>query len=268
MRYSQKAMDEVSEQSTFEFKARSRRLWRFLIDFVAPPKCLVCREAVLEPASLCLSCWTNLKQIDAPYCNVLGTPFAYDPGEGAVSPAAMSDPPGWDRARAAVAYDEASRGLVHALKYRDTMEAGLLMARLMGRAGRQVIQDADIIIPVPLHRFRLWSRRFNQAAFLAQQISRQFAKPYLTNVLLRSKASRSQVGLSFEERRKNVAKVFHVRPEATVQMTGRRILLVDDVLTTGATAGSCAAVLKKAGATQVDVLTFALVLEPKRPHIE
>jgi ComF family protein len=261
-------MDEVSEQSTFQFKAWGRRLWRRVIDFVAPPKCLVCREAVLEPASLCLSCWANLKHIDAPYCNVLGTPFAYDQGEGAISPAALADPPNWDRARAAVAYDEASRGLVHALKYRDTMEAGLLMARLMARAGRPVIQEAAVIIPVPLHRFRLWSRRFNQAAFLAQQISRQFAKPYLTDVLQRSRASRSQVGLSFETRRKNVAKVFHVKPEAAGHMTGRRILLVDDVLTTGATAGSCAAVLKKAGAAQVDVLTFALVLEPKRPHIE
>jgi ComF family protein len=263
-------MDEVSEQSTFQlqFKAWSKRLGRNLIDFVAPPKCLVCREAVLEPASLCLSCWTNLKHIDAPYCNVLGTPFAYDQGEGAISPAALADPPNWDRARAAVAYDEASRGLVHALKYRDIMEAGLLMARLMARAGRPVIQEADIIIPVPLHRFRLWGRRFNQAAFLARQISRQFATPCLTDVLLRTKVSRSQVGLNFDERRKNVAKVFDVKPERSGHVRGRRILLVDDVLTTGATAGSCAAILKKAGAARVDVLTFALVLEPKRPHIE
>jgi ComF family protein len=261
-------MDEVSAQSTYPFKAWGRRLWRRAIDFVAPPKCLACREAVLEPASLCLSCWANLKHIDAPYCNVLGTPFAYDQGEGAISPAALADPPNWDRARAAVAYDEASRGLVHGLKYRDTMEAGLLMARLMARAARQIIQEADVIIPVPLHRFRLWSRRFNQAAFLAQQISRQFAKPCLTDVLLRSKASRSQVGLSFDERRKNVAKVFDVTAKGIGHITGRRILLVDDVLTTGATAGSCAAVLKKAGAARVDVLTFALVLEPRRPHIE
>jgi len=261
-------MDEVSAQSRFQFKAWSRRLWRSLIDFVAPPKCLVCHVAVLEPASLCLSCWANLKHIDTPVCNVLGTPFAYDQGEGAISPAALADPPNWNRARAAVAYDEASRGLVHGLKYRDTMEAGLLMARLMARAGRPVIQEADVIIPVPLHRFRLWSRRFNQAALLAQQISRQFGKPCVTDVLLRSKASRSQVGLSFDERRQNVAKVFHVTAEGIGHISGRRILLIDDVLTTGATAGSCAAVLKKAGATQVDVLTFALVLEPRRPHIE
>jgi ComF family protein len=260
-------MDEVSEQLTYPFRTWGRRVWRSLIDFLVPPKCLVCHEAVLEPASLCLSCWANLKHIDVPYCNVLGIPFAYDQGVGAVSPAALAASPNWDRARAAVAYDEASRSIVHALKYRDTMEAGLLMARLMARAGRQVIQEADIIIPVPLHRFRLWSRRFNQAAFLSQQISRAFAKPYRTDVLLRRKASRSQVGLSFDERQKNVAKVFHATPEGAGQIAGRRILLIDDVLTTGATAGSCAAILKKAGAANVDVLTFALVLEPKRPHI-
>ena len=267
MRHLQKDMDEVSEQPTYSFTAWGRRLGRRVIDFLAPPKCLVCHEAVLEPASLCLSCWAHLRMIDAPVCNVLGIPFAYDQGEGAISPAALADPPPWDRARAAVAYDEASRRIVHGLKYRDTMEAGLLMARLMARAGQPLIQEADMVIPVPLHRFRLWSRRFNQAAFLSQQISRQFGKAYRSDVLLRTKASRSQVGLSFDERRKNVAKVFHVAPEGFGHLAGRRILLVDDVLTTGATAGSCAAVLKKAGAAHVDVLTFALVLEPKRPHI-
>ena len=260
-------MDEASEQSTYSFRAWGRRFGRQVIDFLAPPKCLACHEAVLEPASLCLSCWANLKLIDAPVCNVLGIPFAYDQGEGAISPAALAEPPPWDRARAAVAYDEASRRIVHGLKYRDTMEAGLLMARLMARAGQPLIREADVVVPVPLHRFRLWRRRFNQAAFLSQQISRQFGKAYRSDVLLRNRATRSQVGLGFDERRKNVAKVFQVLPGGVGHIAGRRVLLVDDVLTTGATAGSCAAVLKKAGAAQVDVLTFALVLEPKRPHI-
>jgi ComF family protein len=194
-------------------------------------------------------------------------PFAYDQGAGAISAAALADPPPWDRARAAVGFDDASRGLVHAFKYRDTMEAGLLMARLMGRAGRQLLAEADVIIPVPLHRWRLWRRRFNQAAYLSHQVARVVAKPVCTNVLVRTKASRSQVGLKQDERRKNVARIFAVVPERISVIAGRRVLLVDDVLTTGATAGSCAAVLKKAGAAQVDVLTFALVLEPRRPHI-
>ena len=255
------------EQSRFQFKVWGQQRWRGLIDFIVPPKCLICRNAIVDPASLCLLCWNKLKQIDAPVCNVLGTPFAYDQGAGAVSAAALADPPNWERARAAVAFDDASRGLVHALKYRDTMEAGLLMARMMGRAGHELIGQADVIIPVPLHRWRLWSRRFNQAAFLAQQLSRKFSKPLRTGVLLRTKSSRSQVGLKQDERRKNVAKVFAVAPDGISHIAGRKVLLIDDVLTTGATAGSCAAALKKAGAAEVDVLTFALVISPLRSHI-
>jgi ComF family protein len=260
-------MDEEADSAKFSFRHAGRQAWRKLIDFIVPAKCLICRQSVIDPASLCLACWQGLTQIDAPVCDVMGTPFAYDQGEGAVSAAAIALPPNWDRARAAVGYDDFSRQLVHALKYRDTMEAGLLMARLMGRAGANLVRDADVIVPVPLHRWRLWNRRFNQAAFLAQQLSRQFGKPYKTDILLRRVATRSQVGLKHEERQKNVTKVFEVTPEGFSHISGCRVLLVDDVLTTGATAGSCAASLKKSGAAAVDVLTFALVLEPKRPHI-
>ena len=260
-------MDEAGAGSKFRFMTGARRHWRTVVDFLVPPRCLACRETVLDPASLCPSCWERLKLIEAPVCNVMGTPFVYDQGEGAVSAAALADPPSWDRARAAVAFDEASRGLVHALKYRDTMEAGLFMARLMGRAGQALLEQADVIIPVPLHRLRLWRRRFNQAAFLAQQIARHKSKDLQTGVLVRAKASRSQVGLKLADRRKNVAKIFKVRPEGISHVAGRKVLLVDDVLTTGATAASCATTLKEAGAKQVDVLAFALVIEPRRPHI-
>ena len=260
-------MDEAGARSDFDVMAGLRRAWTSTIDFIVPPKCLVCRDNVQTPASLCLTCWLGLTHIETPVCEVLGIPFAYDQGAGAVSAAALAEPPAWDRARAAVGFDDGSRGLVHALKYRDTQEAGLFMARLMGRAGRELLAEADIILPVPLHRFRLWQRRFNQAAFLAQQLARISHKCLRTDVLLRTKASRSQVGLKQEERRKNVAKVFAVAADGIASISGRRVLLVDDVLTTGATAGSCAATLKRAGAARVDVLTFALVLEAKRPHI-
>jgi ComF family protein len=261
------AMDDEATPSQFQFAAWGKGAWRNLIDFIVPPKCLTCREPVLDPASLCLACWGKLKNIEAPVCNIMGTPFAYDQGAGAISAAALTDPPNWDRARAAVAYDEASRGLVHALKYRDTMEAGLFMARMMGRAGRELVADADIIIPVPLHRWRLWSRRFNQAAFLSQHLARSFGKPSHTDVLLRRKPTKSQVGLKQDERRKNVAKAFEVSPDGVSHLAGAKVLLVDDVMTTGATAGTCATVLKAAGAAQVDVLTFALVISPSRSHI-
>ena len=260
-------MEEAGAPSKFHIKVAVQQGWRALVDFIVPPKCLLCREALIDPASLCLACWNTLKHIDAPVCNMLGTPFAYDQGRGAVSAAAVADPPTWDRARAAVAYDEVSRGLVQALKYRDTMEAGLLMARMMGRAGRELLEQADVIIPVPLHRWRLWSRRFNQAAFLSHQLALRASKPLQTDVLVRTKASRSQVGLKPEERRKNVAKIFAVVPNGISHIAGRKVLLIDDVLTTGATAASCAATLKTAGAAQVDVLAFALVISPARSHI-
>jgi ComF family protein len=260
-------MDGPASPPKIDHAALRRRLWRRFVDFLTPPKCLSCRGAVGDGATLCAFCWQKLNFIEAPICDVLGTPFPYDPGPGAISPAAMAEPPRWDRARAAVAYDEHSRKLVHALKYADRMEAGIFMAQQMARGGRALLADTDMMVPVPLHRWRLWQRRFNQAAFLAQELSKLTGRPAALDVLTRTMYTRSQVGLKAGERRKNMARVFAVPPEAAAALAGRKVTLVDDVMTTGATAASCADALKKAGAAEVDVLTFALVLEPKRPHI-
>jgi ComF family protein len=243
------------------------RLWRTVVDTVTPPRCLACHAEITGAASLCIACWQQLKLIEEPVCNVLGTPFAYEQGVGAVSAAALANPPPWDRMRAAAVYDEAARPLVHALKYRDTPEAGLMMARLMARAGRRLLEDADVIVPVPLHRWRLWRRRFNQSAFLAQKIAQASGKTYRPDVLTRVKATRSQVGLHEDERRRNVSRAFAVSATGSAQIAGKNLVLVDDVLTTGATAGYCATVLRQAGARRIDVLCFALVLEPARFHI-
>jgi ComF family protein len=155
---------------------------------------------------------------------------------------------------------------VHALKYRDSNEAGLFMVRMMRRAGRDLLREADVIIPVPLHRTRLWKRRFNQAAFLAQPLAG--GKVYATDVLVRQVATRQQVGLNAEARRKNVRKAFAVPFEKSALISGKTIVLVDDVRTTGATVAACTKALKKAGAVRVFVLTFALVKEPHRMHID
>lgn len=249
------------------FPALASRLWRGAVDLVTPSLCLACGAGVGEPASLCLACWAKLQHLDDPVCDVLGTPFAYDQGEGAISAAALADPPPWDRARAAAIFDDISAKLVHALKYQDRQEAGLLMARMMARAGRSLVADADVILPVPMHRFRLWRRRFNQSAFLAQQVSRLTAKPWRHDVLLRVRRTRAQVGLDGAARRKNVKGAFEIRPEALAAVAGKAVLLVDDVRTTGATAEACALALKKAGAAHVGLLCFALVPLPARPHI-
>jgi ComF family protein len=242
--------------------------WSGFVDWLTPPKCLDCKEPVSTGASLCITCWQKLTLISEPVCDALGTPFEYDQGEGALSPAAIADPPPWDKARAAVAFDDPSKHLVHLLKYRDIHEAGIAMARMMLGPGRKLLAEADVILPVPLHRKRLWDRRFNQAAVLTQHIAKQALRTWHHDVLLREVPTRQQVGLTAEERRKNVRKAFVVPLEKQGYVAGKTVLLIDDVRTTGATAAACARTLKDASAARVFVLTFALVLTPIQLHIE
>ena len=264
-------MDEPIAEKTERFqllRETASGLWQQAVDVVTPPLCLSCRSPVTRGAALCVPCWQKLRFIDEPVCDAYGTPFAYDEGEGALSPAAIAEPPLWDKGRAAVAFDEHSKHLVHLLKYQDTQEAGHAMARMMAGAGRNILSGADALVPVPLHKRRLWQRRFNQAALLACEVSRICGKPCRADMLIRGLPTRQQVGLSAEERRKNVNRAFIVPPEHLAHVHGKTIVLVDDVRTTGATANACAAALKEAGAAQVHLLTFALVLEPARLHIE
>ena len=243
------------------------RAWRGFVDLVTPSQCLGCGVLVGDPASLCVACWARMQHLDEPVCDMLGTPFAYDQGAGTLSAAALANPPEWDRARAAVLFDEASRGLVHALKYEDRQEAGVLMARMMARAGRRLLEEADILIPVPLYRWRLWQRRFNQSAFLALELARLSAKPWRADVLYRRRRTKSQVGLDHAARRKNVKDAFVVAPKQVAAVAGKTVLLVDDVRTTGATAAACAQALRSGGAAKVQLLSFALVDMPAKLHI-
>jgi len=249
------------------FRQATLSLWRGAVDTIVPPRCLSCSEEATAPSSLCVACWNGLHHIDEPACNSLGLPLAYDQGEDAVSPGALASPPAWDRSRAAVVYDDASRRLVHLLKFQDSQEAGLLMARMMARAGRRLLAEADILVPIPLHPFRLWTRRFNQASYLAERLSRISGKEFLPLALKRRRMTRSQVGLDAVARRRNVDGAFIVDPSSHPAIHGRRVLLIDDVRTTGATATACVNALRKAGAAQVDLLTFALVINPMQPDI-
>ncbi len=241
-------------------------VWRGLLQGLTPAHCLVCAAAVQEAASVCVLCWQKLRIVEEPVCDVMGTPFAYDQGAGAVSAEAVALAPPWRKARAAVLFDDDSKQIVHRLKYSDRTEAGLFMARMMARAGRHLISEADVIVPVPLHWTRLWKRRFNQAAFLAQHIAKTSNKRFAPLLLKRIRATPPQVGLDAEARRKNMRKAFAVSAQSKIK--GQRVLLVDDVRTTGATISACVETLNLAGAAHVDVLTFALVRAPFRPHIE
>jgi ComF family protein len=237
------------------------------INLLAPARCLVCVEPVQQAASLCAACWRTLQVVEEPCCDATGLPFEFDHGEGALSLSALAAPPAWDRARTATLYNDTSRELVHSLKYRDRHEAALLMSRLMLRAALPLLNEVQAIVPMPLHRRRLWSRRFNQSGLLAQHLSRASGVSFRPELLVRSKATRQQVGLDFEARRKNVRRAFSVPEDVKSQLNGLNVLLVDDVMTTGATAAAATTAMKAAGAARVYIAVFALVDAPKRLHI-
>ncbi len=247
-------------QDTVSYIARAgRRFAGDVLDMVLPVTCGVCERPVSGAGGMCEVCWSDLDMISQPVCDAYGTPFVFDEGEGAVSARAIANPPLWDRARGAVMFNDCSQHLVHALKYRDRHEVVRSMARMMVHAGRDVISEANVIAPVPLHRWRLWSRRYNQAALLAGAIGALAGVKTHTDLLKRLRNTRSQVGLGEGQRSRNVKGAFSVPETRVSDILGQRILLVDDVLTSGATANECARELKRAGAIHVDVLVFALV---------
>jgi ComF family protein len=236
------------------------------LDLALPTLCPACREPV-EGRGLCPACWSKLSFITRPYCERLGIPFVYDPGPGILSMEAIASPPAYNRARAAVRFDEISRRLVHALKYGDRLDLAPMMGRWISQAGGELLAEADALIPVPLHWRRLWARRFNQSAMLAAAITKESGVPIAAGALKRVKPTVQQVGLSRTERAQNVQGAFRVPPEGKAAVTGRRLILVDDVLTSGATVDGCARALLRAGAANVDVLIFARVAEPARTSI-
>jgi ComF family protein len=236
------------------------------LDVALPPLCPSCRDLVTDNA-LCPTCWGQLAFIAPPYCPRLGIPFAYDPGPGILSMQAIADPPAYQRARAAVRYDDVARKLVHAFKYGDRLDLGPLLGRWMTRAGQELFDGADALVPVPLHWRRLWARRFNQSAALAEAISRQSGIAVAHAPLHRVKATAQQVGLSRAQRATNVQGAFRVDAAAKAEVAGRRLIVIDDVLTSGATSDACARTLLRAGAAQVDVLVFARVVDAVRTPI-
>ena len=263
----------MGEPTTVEIVPRVRRaadvaraIAGRALDLALPRLCAVCREPV-EGQGLCPACWSKLSFITRPYCERLGIPFVYDPGPGILSMEAIAEPPAYHRARAAVRFDEISRALVHALKYGDRLDLAPMMGRWLSHAGRELLDEADALVPVPLHWRRRWARRFNQSAMLAAAVSAASGVPIAAGALKRVKFTAQQVGLSRAERATNVQGAFRVPAEGKPEVVGRRLLLVDDVLTSGATAEGCAKALLRAGARHVDVLVFARVAEAGRTSI-
>lgn len=231
-----------------------------LLRLIFPPQCVACGTVVETPGSLCPDCWNQIQFLDGPVCAVCGRPFAVDPGAGTVCGTCLARPPAFGRARAVMRYADVSKLPVLALKHADRTELAPALAPWLVRSGRELLETADLIVPVPLFWRRLWRRRYNQAAELARAVSRCSGVPYDPLCLVRRRATPSQGDMpSAKARRRNVRGAFQVPEKYRSAVSGRRILLVDDVMTTGATLDACARALLRGGAENVDALALALV---------
>ncbi len=238
------------------------QIGRAALDVVLPPLCLGCQTRIMAHDALCPACWRQIDFVRAPLCDRLGIPLPFDSGGTGgpmLSAAALADPPDYDRARAVARFDGLMRQLIHAFKFHDSHDTRRLFGRWLTEAGGELLAEADMLVPVPLARWRLLSRRFNQAQLLAAEVSKRTGKPVRPFALARKRSTAHQIGLTRAQRQRNVAGAFHVPPGKKAKIAGKAIVLIDDVITSGATASAAAATLKRAGARRVDVLALAIV---------
>jgi ComF family protein len=247
---------------------RVRAFGRGLLDLVFPPHSL---DEDLGPApqssGFSADAWSRIAFVDGPVCDGCGAPLEFALGAGVVCPPCEARPHAFSRARAACLYDDGSRGAILKLKHADRLDLAPLFARWLLRAARELIAEADLVAPVPLHPSRLIVRRYNQAAEIARPLARLSGRAYAPDLLRRIKATPTQGGRSGSARRRNVAGAFVVPASRAAAVRGERVLLVDDVLTTGATTDGCARALLAAGAAGVDVAVVARVQQSERLSI-
>lgn len=249
---------EISSKR-FDVTKKIRKILAKASNVLVPSTCLTCDRFVDTQGGCCPQCWNQLRFITNPLCPVMGSPFSIDMGEGFLSAEAIVNPPPFEKLRAVLIYDELARKLISSIKYSDRTDLLRWVANWMHVAGQEVIEDADMIMPVPLHSSRLRSRRFNQAGELAHRLAQLNDKEFIPEVLVRKKSTRQQVGLSERERARNVSGAFIVPQEMKINLKGKRVLLIDDVYTTGATSKAATRALKRGGASHINVLVFAKV---------
>jgi ComF family protein len=244
--------------SAFLFRYKNFFL-HHLVDLILPPRCPVTGELVSVTGTLHAAYWQQLNFIQNPLCACCGLPFATPEAAGTLCGACIADPPSFTVARSALYYDDASSPLILKFKHADRTLLAPLLAQWLAQSGQSFIAGANMIIPVPLHRWRLLKRRYNQAAELARALSRKTAIPWLPHVLQRQRATESQGHKSASERHDNVRNAFVIPQKDKARLKNKKVILVDDVYTTGATINACCKALHKAGVKEIVVLTLARV---------
>ncbi|MCF8495503.1 MAG: ComF family protein [Alphaproteobacteria bacterium] len=231
------------------------------LDAILPPRCPVSGEAVESQGTVSPAAWSALDFIHDPLCGTCGFPFPYETEPGMLCGACLADPPPFETARAALIYNDGSRDLILGFKHADRTYAVTAFMPWMARAGADMLAQADALIPVPLHRWRLLKRRYNQAGLIAAALAKSGGTPLWSDAMMRTRSTPPQGHLAARERHENVRKAFAVSPRYAQKIKGKRLILVDDVYTTGATVRECAQVLRKSGAGAVHVLTLARVVK-------
>jgi ComF family protein len=236
----------------------ARDALRHVVDFALPPRCSGCGSITAQQGAFCLDCWSGLQLLAPPCCACCALPFEYAQGEGALCGACLAEPPAFDRLRAAVSYGALARTVALKLKYGRRPGTAATMAALMERH-LAAFPDA-LLCPVPLHRWRIWRRGYNQSALIAAALASRHGLDLQRDLLLRVRATPPLKDMGPIERERAVRGAFRVHPGRAAGIKGRNVLLIDDVYTSGATAGACARVLKRAGAKEVGVLCWARVV--------
>jgi len=237
-----------------------RRIGETALNLILPPSCPLCREAVGTVGDLCATCWAKIDFISEPFCPCCGFPFETTESDGALCASCLARRPAFLKARSVMVYDDTSKRLLLAFKNADRTDLAPTLSRWLMREGQSLIEEADLLVPVPLHWTRLLWRRYNQAAMLTVDLGRRMGKPVALSLLKKKIRTRQQVGLSASARRRNLQGAIVARGRAAQQIKNKKVLLIDDVMTTGATAGACARALLHGGAASVSVLTLARAL--------
>jgi ComF family protein len=251
----------MSSLKNIDFLGISVNVAKKCIDVLLPPRCIITGRPVDRQGAIAPEAWQSLSFIGDPLCHCCGAPFGFEADTKALCGACLERRPVYNRARAALAYDDASRTMILRFKHADQIHAVHTFVPWLRRAGADLLAEADLLIPVPLHRWRLLKRRYNQAGLLAQALGKTAGIPCISDLLLRKRATKVQGHMNPSERHRNVRNAFTVHPRHAKKIAGKRIVLIDDVLTTGATVGECAKALKKAGVASVDILSIARVVK-------